>query len=655
MRLVRLREMPEKSFRDAEFGWCRQSLRWLFPVYNAQKSLIDLRSWNEKSHIYGTAGRKVGLWGIDQAHQAYTIWICEGEWDAIILRHITQNLSIEDTGVVAVPGADTLKKEWLSWFTDKEVVLAYDHDGAGERGESKAWRNLKGLARLIWCVRWPNLHELSLTPGWDIRAYYIAVAHNKPYYSECVKDFWRQLQNLRENSPRCVPAEEITSTITQQKSKADPQTDYVESYDEAKILGRDLSWAELIEKWKTWVELTSELEDALRIILAITLTSTTAGEPIWLYLVGPPGCGKTLLLSPLRNLPPVVFRSSLTSKSLLSGWGGITGQDPSLIPRLNHRTLIVKDLTELLSMHPVEQDAVFSILRGAYDGTLDRNFGNNLYRKYDSHFNFIAAVTNTIHGHSHAAMGERCLRFQFSPLLADVQGIIQEAIRGVFQDKEREQALRLWTWRFLAAKHAEIKPTKSLHYKLSAYHERKLIALVRLVAKLRSQVERSMRTDEVLYRPVEEIGTRLAKQVCKLMYALSLITGPRTDHQNWRLIEKIALDTAIGLHVSIVQIIYDTRRPGYSLEEITEKIKLPPSTVFRRLNDMKLLGLVDRIDVGSKPKYLWVLEKSIRELWKEADIQMEIPKPLYIRKFKTLTAERQKKETNKFLGRRDSS
>ena len=86
-------------------------------------------------------------------------FICEGEWDALAMAsHIT------GCRIIASPGADSFKRDWLDLTRSGSWLFLYDHDDAGYRGYATLAERLPNLSNhrfLIW--------DKSLPSGYDIR------------------------------------------------------------------------------------------------------------------------------------------------------------------------------------------------------------------------------------------------------------------------------------------------------------------------------------------------------------------------------------------------------------------------------------------------------------------------------------------------------
>jgi hypothetical protein len=61
------------------------------------------------------------------------------------------------------------------------------------------------------------------------------------------------------------------------------------------------TWDVVLESFKAHVNVDKYFEDGLALALATAASGHLTGEPIWMYLIAPPGGGKTLILSALKE------------------------------------------------------------------------------------------------------------------------------------------------------------------------------------------------------------------------------------------------------------------------------------------------------------------------------------------------------------------
>jgi len=116
------------------------------------------------------------------------------------------------------------------------------------------------------------------------------------------------------------------------------------------------------------------------------------GAPAWLFVVAPPGAGKTTMtIMGACGLPEVQAIGDVTENTFLSGFHG--HKDPGLLEKLGPTTqggntytttgntiLLVKDSTTVLAMRRDKRSVILSQLREIHDGQFRRDFGTGVTR-----------------------------------------------------------------------------------------------------------------------------------------------------------------------------------------------------------------------------------------------------------------------------------
>ncbi len=540
-------KLPIKSYTNAGVVFSQEHSRYFIPCKSYNGLVNDLRSYDLKA-VIATAGGKLALGGLETLKDAKSVFLCEGEWDALYLRHLLK-LNNNKTPVVYSPGATVFKDEWIAYFKDKSVTILYDNDQAGNTGTAKVLEKLKPVAKSLAYIKW-----LPDTPsGYDVRDYIIGTLGN--------------------GIPHEKALESLLELVTKEMSSTP------EVYD-----GPIPTINDVISTFKAHMLLNDELIDALKVCLAVALSNEMKSDPLWMYIVGPPGGGKTLLLSSFQSSNRTKFLSTLTPHSLVSGWQA--NNDPSLIPQLTGKTLIAKDFTEILTMPDMAQDEIFSTLRGAYDGHVQKPYGNGVVREYkDCYFSMLAGVTYAINGSSKASLGERFLKYKLSQATGqESDTVIAHVLSGIGKEKQREDALQGIVAKFLSQK-VDLEKLPIIPQALQS----RLIALVQLIAILRAQVSRDWKGDELSYRPTPETGTRLAKQLAKLGMMVALVEGKsQVDDSIFKILEKIAYDTAHGFHLDIVKHIIENNN-YVNRKDLSKKTEIPIATLSRRIDDLIVL------------------------------------------------------------------
>lgn len=117
------------------------------------------------------------------------------------------------------------------------------------------------------------------------------------------------------------------------------------------------------------------------------------------------------------------------------------------------------------------------------------------------------------------------------------------------------------------------------------------------------------RTGAVQYLPRPEVGTRLGKELGKLLLALALVRGnPEPDEMDFGTVVRVAEDCVPPNRMTVLNVL---RLAGASVtpSDIEKGTGLPHSTAMRTLEDLELLGLAEchyfgELDLGRTWKLL---------------------------------------------------
>ena len=626
------RQLPKRAFAPWNIGWTGRA--YSIPVCDARGHTVDIRTYRLGDAVKSTSGVKVGLLGAERipGNPRDTIYVCEGEWDAIGLDYLRRVVDAAGA-VVGVPGAGTFKSDWAKWFTGRHVVLLYDKDGPGEEGERKAADVLKAHAQSIQFVHWPA----AMPDGFDTRDWVVAgLREKKP------KKAWVGLQAMLRPTPK-QPTEE-DKPLSHINGSSGPEggpssggmlppsawTKKVPTLDDVRTV------------FKRWLFL--ESTDAISVMLATVVSQQIDGEPIWMFLVGPPGSAKTETLNSLSLVPSAYMTSTLTPHSLISGANWKDGGDPSLIPRLDGKVMVIKDFTSILSLRDTEKDEIFGILRDAFDGKCGKEFGNGVVRKYESRFTILAAVTPSIYSLSsqHTALGERFLKFGVGDNLvhAHEEDIIQRAIQNINVETTMRAEMADVVLAFLERRIGMAHISSGSLPTISPQIQSSVIHLARFGARMRGIVTRdTYRNDIVTSRPSAEVGSRLGKQLAKLCQSLALVHGRRTvTDDEYRLVKKVMLDTIPQRTEDILRQMLKhcpTEKETMTLQEMSVASKYPTATVSRILQDLNVLEIVTRSQL-KKGKFQWTVSSYIRDLIQRAHLyetreEVNRPRPFTMR------------------------
>jgi len=581
--LVEDRGVRPSTLRKWRVGW--DGTRYTLPVLNVNGRVINLRRFSFKGGAGNTATCKLTLIGLERlAEDEDEVWLCEGEWDAVAWSECLARNKIEGV-CIAVPGAGSFRPEWASLFRDRQVCVAMDHDDAGRAADNRVYEALRGIASKLSFLQWPE----KLPDGYDLRDLY--------------RDKRASAYELA--SAALSPEPRYHAIAEDRRAAEEPH---------AKTpTGRGLPCKEVYKAYRRWLHLPDT--DVLDVLYGTMLANRISGDPLWLFLIGAPGAAKTELLMCFDGAPLVVTTTSLTPHALVSGATGMGGADPSLIPRLNGKVLVIKDFTTIMSTNPTARDEVFGVLRDAFDGKTEKVFGSGIVRSHTSLFGLIAGVTPRIDmlDYLHASLGERFIKYRIG--MGAEAGMSQQAlIETVIENIAQENHIRSDLQKVAAA---------ALDFKVEQLPDipptaiRELSAISEIVAAMRGVVVRERYSGEVLYEPTPEIGTRLAKQFTKLALGIALFRRlPALNADVLRIVKQVAKDTVPGRVHGIAKgllVHHEESKKGVSAKTIGTWVGLPQDTIWRVLNDLRLLKVVVCTTMAGSSK-LWRLAPRFRRL-----------------------------------------
>lgn len=565
---------------------------YILPVYAQDgKTLHDVRVYDKKK-LMSISGFQVGLYGWQDIMPAKEVWLCEGEWDRMaMIIMLSESKYHEKDCTLSVPGAGTFKQEWVPLFKDKIVHVMYDHDEPGKKGACKVHQMLKDIVREIDFVNWPEDKD----DGYDTRDFKVETDGKEVERIELIKKL------LQKTPPE--PKEKLV--------KHTEQTEELEKYDGPYVDPKDV-----LAGYSKWLYLPNP--DVLDVMFGTLIANRLDGDPLWLFLMAPPGGTKTELLNTISAGPNIYSTSSITARALVSGGVMAGGGDPSLIPKLDQKVLVVKDFTVVLNAPQMARDEVFGILRDAYDGKTEKDFGNGLHRTYTVKFGFISGVTPAYEQYTegNTSLGERFLiyKIKIPDSAIEREKYLERAAKNAGRETQMREELA-------AIGRAVLKHDFKVVPQVPTAMEKKVRALAQYTSKMRGTVTRDRFTKEITHGAYSEIGTRLVKQYTKMLFGLGMYNGLKTvDNRSYGIVKHMALSTVPQRLEQCVHYMYDEDCDNYYLtSDLADMLQLPSLTTERQLENLKQLGMLEakKSNLG---KMQWKLSEDCVYLIEEAGL-----------------------------------
>jgi hypothetical protein len=355
---------------------------------------------------------------------------------------------------------------------------------------------------------------------------------------------------------------------------------------------------------------------AIRIVLGtIKAHYLNIGDPAWLFVVAPPGSGKTTTsIMGASGLPEVISLSEFTENTFLSGFHGHS--QPGLLEKLgspSHKgstietagnaIFVAKDFTTVLSMRREKRSVILGQLREIHDGGFKRAFGTGVTKSWCGRVTIIAAVTPVLDRHYSifSVLGERFLQVRWHRPDSEEAG--EWAIRQQGQESEIQEKVRGAVKRIFDNS-VQSAPT------LSPDMQKRLASLAEVVALGRTHVFRTSSSREIDYVPEPEANTRLSKGLAAMARGIAALNR-RTEvaEQDLQDTFRVGFDCLPDNRRHILL----AAQKGQDLEPV----KLPRTVRVREIEELQALGILAEDDPPGK------LTKRVARLLDVANVKLE--------------------------------
>jgi len=374
-----------------------------------------------------------------------------------------------------------------------------------------------------------------------------------------------------------------------------------------------ISFSELdvaVRKWLLVVD-----PGIIKLLPAIVVSNKLPRDPVWVFLIGPSGAGKTEFLNAMFDLKEVYPLSLLTPNTFLSGVN--TPTEMSLLPRINNKILIFKDWTNILSQNKDARNEIMGQLREIYDGHMKKTFGNGKVSEWHGKVGMLAGTTPAIDmaQQMHATLGERFIHYHL--ITPDRKSVARKALDNSCQIVEMRKELRNAFYSFIKG----ITIPKTLPIIPDSVKD-EIVSLSNFAALARSGVIREYgMKKEVIFVPAAEMPTRITQQLDTLATSLIIVNNGVFLPEDMKIIYKIALDSIPQTNRMVMAEM--ARQDRRTTAEIAMSIGYPTAPIRMYLENLALLGVCKRIKsneteeggIGDR----WLLQQEFVEILRRYD------------------------------------
>lgn len=350
--------------------------------------------------------------------------------------------------------------------------------------------------------------------------------------------------------------------------------------------------------------------EALRVIFAAVHAHYSGGDPVWLFVIGPAGSGKTsIAINCISALPDVQVASDLTPRGFIAGK---TNKSQSTL--LNKKSIILafKDFTTMISKREEHQREIVSLLREIYDGQISYRT-SEAYRKWEGKATVIAAVTPAIERcwSIHRDLGERFsqIRWQNTRRPTEAARMARAQLGHEREVSAMMRAMTLDLFQSALTEPAEMDEVQGA----------RIDAASAIIANLRRNVIRDNSTGRpIIDVPPAEEPTRLAKGFATIArHHAALFGREQVDSADMKAALRSAIDTIPALRLGILQNV-----PGQipiTMREIREMTGIPKNALHWHTDELEALGVL-RLGQTIDSERTCAYTPDFAEIWQEADL-----------------------------------
>jgi len=330
-------------------------------------------------------------------------------------------------------------------------------------------------------------------------------------------------------------------------------------------------------------------------------------KPVWAFIIGPSGGGKTAFLDAMHDLEACYNISMLTTNTFLSGQQG--KGDASLLPKVNGKMLIFKDWTSILSMQRDAKQEIMGQFREIWDGHMRKMFGNGKTAEWEGRISILAASTQAVDlaQQQTTVLGERFINYRLT--MPDRKLVGRRSLENDNHQEQMDIEMRNAVYSFFKGLDLSQLPPV-----LPTSIEEHLVDVSDFVTMARSGVIRDFGfKKEVIFVPMAEMPTRIVQQLHTLAQAMAMVVGIEYIDRIMQIIHKIAFDSVPSTNRMVM--VEMAKRDRQSTKEIAQSLGYPTNPIHLYLENLALLGVCRR-DVGGRGD-TWTMRGDFADLLRE--------------------------------------
>lgn len=352
----------------------------------------------------------------------------------------------------------------------------------------------------------------------------------------------------------------------------------------------------------------------IRIILSTVVGNRLklSDKPIWLLLLAGSSAGKTSIMDIITKCGNwIIPIDSLTSNTFASGMQRST--ETSLLHKANDGILVFKDFTTILSMNEEGLREIMGQLRGIYDGSFKKEFGNGAIVDWHGKIGIIAGGTGAAARkmRQYSEQGERFINYVLN--VADSEEMAIRAFQNVRGLKEKEEHLRDVVAQFVNERMSDIDASAM---NIPEEIQMSMIKLANFATLARSPVTLDFKDNtKVIHVGDREQPSRMAMMLANYATAMMIISNEKElSELNQQIIYKIALDSIPADRRMVLRILAKYREAN--TKSISLELHYDTTVVRGWCSQLDSLKIIDRHKGGrgKGQSDIWVMKDEFKSV-----------------------------------------
>ena len=431
----------------------------------------------------------------------------------------------------------------------------------------------------------PTLKELTTLDKWTSEAF--VMQNIKDYFKmtkEDAKKYYTFVKDLRVKSAREEREKKVQEEMV------------------ALITDRDIDFQEVFNAVS---KIGIASVETLKIIIAVVVSAQLRlNPPLWMFLIGVPSSFKTELVGLFSAMKEVYTLDTLTENAFASGYVPPDGSETQdLLPLLDNKSFIIKDLNTLFSMNEEMVKKVLGDLTSIFDGKFQKFTATRGMIEYNALFSMIGCITPSIltkHYNYATQLGPRFF-FVKLPELKDEE--LEEWLEKSWEESDRKGKIE--TARQIVSSYTTqlIEKVKKNKSEVPTSEIKSLInSTAEFTSKARGVVVTSSATFEdrdgkkVDYYDIKDFQVeqpwRILNQLKSLLQILACINGKTSiGHDELDLIRPIIMSTMPVDRAEVLSVL--SKDCSLSTKDLSLKIFKSSKTIRRTTKALETLGILN--------------------------------------------------------------